>query len=106
MDIRNTAMAGTLESSDVSIVVEPNEEGGIWIEIHSVVKEQFGDQIRLVIEETLSRLKVKNAIIKVHDKGALDCVIKARLQTALHRAANVTAFNWGEESECSNLEEQ
>ncbi|MDF7722352.1 citrate lyase ACP, partial [Enterobacter hormaechei subsp. xiangfangensis] len=29
------------------------------------------------------------------DKGALDCVIRARLQSALLRAADEQAINWG-----------
>jgi len=98
MDIKTIAMAGTLESSDVSIIVEPNNENGIHIEIESLVEKQFGEQIKKVVEKTLNDLKVKNAIIKVKDKGALDCVIKARLQTAVLRAADVKTFNWEEEN--------
>jgi len=98
MDIKTIAMAGTLESSDVSIIVEPNKGGGILLEIDSLVDKQFGDQIKEVINKTLDELKVKNAIIKVKDKGALDCVIKARLQAAVLRATQSKTFNWGEKN--------
>ncbi|WP_026478481.1 citrate lyase acyl carrier protein [Alkaliphilus transvaalensis] len=97
MDIKKIAMAGTLESSDVSIVIEPNSGEGIEIELKSLVEKQFGEQIKEVVLRTLKELKVEKAIVKLQDKGALDCVIKARLQTAVLRAAEENTFNWGEE---------
>ena len=93
MEIKNTAMAGTLESSDISITIEANDNG-IEINLKSSVEKQFGKQIRRVIEETLKELGVKNALVTANDKGALDCVIKARVQTAVIRATG-EKFNWG-----------
>ncbi len=93
MKIKNTAMAGTLESSDISITIEPNENGLI-INLKSSVEKQFGKQIRKVIEETLNELGVENALVTANDKGALDCVIKSRVQTAIMRATG-EKFNWG-----------
>ena len=49
MEIKNTAMAGTLESSDISITIEANDNG-IEINLKSSVEKQFGKQIRRVIE--------------------------------------------------------
>ena len=93
MEIKNTAMAGTLESSDISITIEANDNG-IEINLKSSVEKQFGKQIRRVIEETLKELGVKNALVTANDKGALDSVIKARVQTAVIRATG-EKFNWG-----------
>ena len=93
MEIKNTAMAGTLESRDISITIEANDNG-IEINLKSSVEKQFGKQIRRVIEETLKELGVKNALVTANDKGALDCVIKARVQTAVIRATG-EKFNWG-----------
>jgi citrate lyase subunit gamma (acyl carrier protein) len=97
MEIRNTAMAGTLESSDITIVIEPNPDKEILIKLKSSVEKQFGEQIKKVITDTLNELKVESAIVSANDKGALDCVIKARVQTAAIRAAEETNFNWGGE---------
>ncbi|OPJ56452.1 citrate lyase acyl carrier protein [Alkalithermobacter paradoxus] len=97
MEIKTIAMAGTLESSDVSIIVEPNHGEGIILELNSLVEKQYGEQIKSVVLQTLEELKVKNATVKINDKGALDCVIIARLQTAVSRAAQIETFNWGEE---------
>ena len=85
MDIIKTAKAGTFESNDIYVVIAPNQ--GIKIEIESPVMAQFGDRIREVIEETLQTNNVKNIYVKAQDKGALDFTIRARVETALNRAA-------------------
>jgi citrate lyase subunit gamma (acyl carrier protein) len=97
MEIKNTAMAGTLESSDITIVIEPNSDKVISINLKSSVEKQFGEQIKKVIEGTLKELNIESATVSANDKGALDCVIKARVQTAALRAAEETSFNWGGE---------
>lgn len=97
MKIENTAIAGTLESSDITVTVEPNPDNAVIIELKSSVEKQFGDQIKKVILSTLSSLNVESAMVRVNDKGALDCVIEARVETAVLRAAGMTKFNWGVE---------
>ena len=82
--IISSASAGTLESSDVYIEVEPSENNEVTVE--SVVLKQFGDSIVKTAESVLDELNVKNAKVHIIDKGALDCVIRARLETALRRA--------------------
>lgn len=87
-EILQRATAGTLESSDVFVTLEPNASG-IDIEIDSVVFSQFGEDIRRVIEEVLSEQDVQNAKLSVVDRGALDCVIRARVETAVLRGKGV-----------------
>lgn len=77
MEIKETAVAGTLESSDIQIMVSKGTNG-IAIDLQSDVEKQFGNQIRSVITETLNKLGVTDAKVKAVDKGALDCVVKAR----------------------------
>ena len=76
--------AGTLESSDVYIELEPNE-GGIQLELESVVYHQFGDSIKEVVLDMLKQFDVQNAKVFVTDRGALECVIRARVETAIIR---------------------
>ncbi|MCR5133461.1 MAG: citrate lyase acyl carrier protein [Bacteroidales bacterium] len=83
MEIKN-AMAGTLESGDILIQVEPGE--GLQVDLQSSVSAQFGRQIKAVITDTLKGLGVENASIKATDKGALDCTIRARVTAAVVRA--------------------
>lgn len=89
MKIQKPAVAGTLESSDAMVTVEPAEEGeGIEFALDSVVIHQYGNQIRKVVLETLRRLDVQDAKIAVVDKGALDCTLKARVECAVYRSAD------------------
>ncbi|ARC83722.1 citrate lyase acyl carrier protein [Clostridium argentinense CDC 2741] len=86
MEIKKVAKAGTLESNDIYIMVMPNDEGGIELELESIVIKQFGDEIRKTILDTLNDLGVEKAIVKAQDKGALDYTIKARVETVVKRA--------------------
>lgn len=95
MKIERAAVAGTLESSDAQITVEPGTEG-IELTIESSVIHQFGKQIRAVVLETLERLEVTNARVTVVDKGALDCTLKARVECAVYRANGILEnLPWG-----------
>ena len=78
------ATAGTLESSDVLVTLEP-AESGLDIELNSVVQNQFGDTIMQTVQEVLNELDVQDAKISIVDRGALDCVIRARVETAVLR---------------------
>lgn len=95
MEILKTAAAGTLESSDAMVTVEPGE--GIQLELSSSVMNQYGRQIKATILETLQRLEVKNAHVTVIDKGALDCTLKARVECAVFRSMGTSDKNipWG-----------
>ncbi|QMU08659.1 citrate lyase acyl carrier protein [Levilactobacillus suantsaii] len=89
MEIKQTALAGTLESSDIQIMLSKGTDG-IQITLDSAVEKQFGDQIRAVITQTLQALKITAANVKAVDKGALDCVVKARTIAAAQRALGTT----------------
>lgn len=94
MELVKIGMSGTMESSDINIIIGPSENPGIEITLQSSVEKQFGKQIRTVIEDVLKKHEVKNAMVKVVDKGAIDYVIKARTETALFRAADRLDFKW------------
>lgn len=86
MQIIKPAIAGTLESSDVLIRILPATD--LDIEINSTVGKQFGDDILNSVQTILEKFDVKNAHIIIEDKGALDCVLQARLKAALLRATD------------------
>ena len=96
MEILKPSVAGTLESSDAMITVEPGENG-IELDISSSVMNQYGRQIKATVLETLERLDVKSGRITVVDKGALDCTLKARVECAVFRSCDASAANipWG-----------
>ncbi|MFV0379412.1 MAG: citrate lyase acyl carrier protein [Anaerorhabdus sp.] len=96
-EIKNQAIAGTLESSDIQIMIDKNEGKGIEIDLKSSVQFQFGKQIRKVVLETLKNLGIKDAKVSLVDQGALDCTIKARTIAVVHRAVGIKEnINWEE----------
>ena len=84
MEITKCAAAGTMESSDVYVEIEPRETG-LEVELQSVVQAQFGGAIEETVRQVLSECGVKAAKVRVVDRGALECVIRARVETAAMR---------------------
>lgn len=96
MQIEKNAVAGTLESSDALVTVEPGE-AGVELEISSSVMNQYGRQIRATVLATLDCLGVTQGRVTVVDKGALDCTLKARVECAVFRSCDKSAADipWG-----------
>lgn len=84
MDISKNASAGTMESSDAYVEIMPGN-GDLEIQLESVVKEQFGEEIEKAVREVLDENAVSNATVRVVDRGALECVIRARVEAAIYR---------------------
>ncbi len=87
MKILKKGQAGTMQSSDLMVTVEPCE--GIEIEIESTVKKQFEHLIRAKLEQVLAKNDAKGVRVSVSDRGALDYAIEARLEAALRRAGGL-----------------
>lgn len=79
-------ICGSVESNDCLITVK--ESIGIKINLESIVKEYFGEQIIETIKCTLKELQIENIEVTCVDKGALDYTIKSRLITAIERMNN------------------
>ena len=96
MVIQKPAVAGTVESSDALVSVEPGD-GTIELTLTSSVMNQYGRQIKETVMETLERLGVDSVKISVVDKGALDCTLKARVECAVMRSADASEKDipWG-----------
>ena len=84
MDILYRASAGTMESSDAYVEIEPGT-AGVTLQLESVVMGQFGEAIEKAVRNVLEELAVENANVRVVDRGALECVIRARVETAVLR---------------------
>ena len=95
MEILKSAAAGTLESSDCMVTVEPGD--GLSLDLSSSVMNQYGRQIKAAVLETLDRLGVQNVNVTVVDKGALECTLKARVECAVFRSSDASSANipWG-----------
>ena len=96
MELKKPAMAGTTESSDVMVMLRPNPAGGIVIDLKSDVMVSFGDAIEATVRDVMTEFDVNDAQVSIVDKGALDFVIRARMQCAICRAAEIQ-YDWGKE---------
>ena len=85
MQIKCKASAGTMQSSDLMVVVEPYER--IVVDIESTVKKQYEHLIRAQVNRTIETLNVSSGYIRISDRGALDYAIAARVEAAILRAS-------------------
>ena len=84
MEIMISATAGTMESSDVYVEIAPGS-GTVEIALESVVKQQFGEAIQAAVLDVLNQQQVTSAKVHIVDRGALECVLRARVETAVKR---------------------
>ncbi len=98
MELKKPAMAGTMESSDVMITLRPNSGKGITMHLQSDVEAIFGDSIRETVAAVLKEFGVADADVEIVDKGALDCTIRARMECAICRAAEIQ-YDWGKDDQ-------
>src|SRR5439155_1167199 len=77
--------------SDLHVSLEPRDSGGLEILLQSRVAAYYGDSILAQAREVLGVLGIQNAHVSIHDEGALQFVIAARLEAAAKRAGLVEA---------------
>ena len=87
MSIVEKAQAGTMQSSDLMVFVEPADT--LTLEIESTVLKQFGHLIRAKVEQVLAACGVTKGTIRISDRGARDYAIEARVRAAIARGQNV-----------------
>jgi citrate lyase subunit gamma (acyl carrier protein) len=82
------ATAGTTNEGDVFIRVKPLHKGeGVRITLQSRVESLYKDEISKVVRKKLQELGVSDIYIEINDRGALDYVLNARLETAILRTS-------------------
>jgi len=70
------------------VTIELTDSGGVHIELISKVKDFFGDHIIALAQDEMNFFGIKNASVKIEDRGALDFVITARIEAAIKRTEN------------------
>ena len=85
MKITKAAIAGTLESSDILITLEPGD-GTVQIDLQSTVDMYYHDQIMDALQGVLKEMQIDDVAVRAVDHGALDGTIRARMTTAVKRA--------------------
>jgi citrate lyase subunit beta/citryl-CoA lyase len=74
--------------SDCFVTLELTNNGGIQLEIISKVNVLYGESIKKECEDILHFFGIKNANLKIEDKGAIALVIAARLEAAIKKLIN------------------
>jgi citrate lyase subunit gamma (acyl carrier protein) len=85
MSAQHSAAAGTLESNDILITISGSGGNANSVSLSSIVINQFGPAIRAVIDQCLAQSGLAGVEVAAQDKGALECTIKARMETAIAR---------------------
>ena len=85
MSAHVSAVAGTLESNDILITISSAGGSANSVSLSSIVINQFGPAIRAVVDQCLEASGLLGVEVTVQDKGALECTIKARMETAIAR---------------------
>ena len=81
------SQAGTFESSDLIVLIEPGAgDTGRKIEIESIVLLQYGDNLKSIVAEMLDQYEITDIHVILKDKGALEPVVRARMETAILRS--------------------
>ena len=96
MQIKGSASAGTMESGDILIEIEPGEKKEVEVVLKSSVANEFGKQIVKTIYSAVAAFGLEYAVVNAVDKGALDCTIRARVESAVYRSIGQSeGIPWG-----------
>jgi citrate lyase subunit gamma (acyl carrier protein) len=90
MSSKALGQAGTLESCDalVMVLLDAGKEG-IVLEMDGPSLVSFEEDIRVAVSETLASLGISDAEVRLSERGALDCTLRARVEAAARRALAV-----------------
>lgn len=83
--VQSVVQAGTLESSDCLVTVGPGS--GITLEYSGGSAFLFRRRTEAIVREVLQNCGVTDAAVTIQDQGALEPTLRARIETALGRAA-------------------
>lgn len=72
------------QNADCVVEIKPRAKG-IKINLDSLVKNQYGDAIKRAVKSELKKQDVESAEITITDRGAIDPVLRARLECAIKR---------------------
>ena len=84
MVIKKMAIAGTLESSDAYVKVEPADT--LEVEIVGRIYLNFKEQFDKVVNDTIAEFNVVKGKFYVEDRGANDITIASRIRQAISRS--------------------
>lgn len=84
--VKRKSMSGREGRADCIVKISPAD--GLEVKIESKVKKLFGKEIERTVRSVLKEREIDKALVEVHDYGALDWVIRARLEHAIDDAVS------------------
>lgn len=88
-DVTGTHVGTEGQKGDIFVRLEKKKSGGLSVSFTSSVEGTFGDHIRKALHGTLEALGIEHAALEAKDRGALDYVIRARVEAAARRLFDV-----------------
>jgi citrate lyase subunit beta/citryl-CoA lyase len=88
-ETRETFVGRSEQKSDLYIRMKKKSSGGITMDMKSSVGAMFGSSIRRALDESLAALGVSDIEMDVDDRGALEYVIRARVEAGIRRLYEV-----------------
>ena len=85
MKLTKKVSGGRRDRADIEIILNPSKKRDIEVNLESSVQRLFGNHITNYIKEYLSGLGITPVRVRAVDDGALDFVIKSRIEAALYR---------------------
>lgn len=82
--------------SDCHVTLELTSNGGVQIDLTSKVGVLFGEAIDALTHDILAQFGIENARITISDRGALDFVLAARIEAAVHQVIDSEEEFWPE----------
>ena len=83
--IKRRAIVGNAkQNADCVIEIKPRSKG-IKINLNSLVKNQYGNAIKKAVKSELKKQKVEAAEVTITDRGAIDPVLRARMECVIKR---------------------
>lgn len=74
------------KASDIYIELELAGQGGIIIDLKAQFGKLFGSHIKRAIEDALKAQQIEHARVYAEDYGALDFIVRARVNSAARQA--------------------
>ena len=83
--LKKACAGNEAQNADCVVTIEPNESG-IEFSLDSLVKTQYGKAIEKSTYDELKKYGITDCHISIVDRGAIDCVLRARLEAAIKRS--------------------
>lgn len=85
----NFIRVGRDEKGDLVVEISREKSGGLRVNVQSSVLALYGEKIERTVMEMLQELGIQHATVSINDHGALDFVIRARMEAAARQLAEV-----------------